>query len=212
MDNIKKNRNNDPYKFNNAAISCIIIFVFIPSIFPILMNIGKFIDNILPMFLYLFLGAPSSSSNFNICKVLNASDSAGGENAKDRKGIYIISYFLINLFFGSLTLFNYTREKRVKAVMGFGIFFVIYNFFKMAAICMSLLSKDSDFANVSDSAIKNNLFNNAYQNDYGSSIENQNNSINNNSNNYNNNNFNNNMSNNAGNNNNYENNIDNDYE
>jgi hypothetical protein len=214
MDNIKKNRNHDPYKFNNAAISCIIIFVFIPSIFPILMNIGKFIVNIVPMILYLFLGAPSSSSNFNICKILNASDSAGGVNSKDRKGIYIISYFLINLFFGSLTLFNYTREKRVKAVMGFGIFFVIYNFFKMAAICMSLLSKASEITNASDSAIKNNLFNNAYQNNYGSSIENnQNNSINNNSTNYNNNNFNNNMSNNASNNNNnYENSIDNDYE
>ena len=201
MDNIKKNRNHDPYKFNNAAISCIIIFVFIPSIFPILMNIGKFIVNIVPMILYLFLGAPSSSSNFNICKILNASDSAGGVNSKDRKGIYIISYFLINLFFGSLTLFNYTREKRVKAVMGFGIFFVIYNFFKMAAICMSLSSKASEITNASDSAIKNNLFNNAYQNNYGSGMDNQSNSINNNNNN-----------NNMSNNNEYPSNIDNAYD
>ena len=210
MDNIKKNRNHDPYKFNNAAISFIIIFIFIPSIFPILMNIGKFIDNILPMFLYLFLGAPSSSSNFNICKILNASDSAGGYNIKERKGVYIISFFLTNLFFGSLTLYNYTREKRVKAVMGFGIFYLIYNFFKMAAICMSLLSKDSDVANVSEPAIKKNLFNNAYQNKYGSGMENQNNSINNNSNNSNN--FNNNITNNMSNNNGYGNNIDNDFE
>ena len=207
MDNIKKNKKDDDYKFNNGAISCIIIFIFIPSFCPILMNIGKFIDNIAPMFLYLFLGAPSSSSNFNICKILNASDSAGGENIKERKGVYIIYFFLANLFFGSLTLYNNTREKRVKAVMGFGVFFLIYNFFKMAAICMSLLSKDSDVANVSDSAIKNNLFNNAYQNNYGSGMENQNNSINNNSNN-----FNNNMSNNASNNNEYGNNIDNEYE
>ena len=205
MDNIKKNRENDPYKFNDAAISCIIIFTFIPSILPIIMNMGKFFDNILPMCLYLFLGAPSSSSNFNICKILNASDSSGGINIKERKGVYIISFFLINLFFGSLTLYNNTRKKRVEAVMGFGIFYVIYNFFKMMAICMSLLSKDSDVANVSDSAIKNNLFNNAYQNNYGSSMENQNNSINNNSNN------NNNISNNI-NNNNYGNNIENDYE
>ena len=205
MDNIKKNRENDPYKFNDAAISCIIIFTFIPSILPIIMNMGKFFDNILPMCLYLFLGAPSSSSNFNICKILNASDSSGGINIKERKGVYIISFFLINLFFGSLTLYNNTRKKRVEAVMGFGIFYVIYNFFKMMAICMSLLSKDSDVANVSDSAIKNNLFNNAYQNNYGSSMENQNNSINNNSNN------NNNISNNVSNNN-YGNNIENDYE
>ena len=205
MDNIKKNRENDPYKFNDAAISCIIIFTFIPSILPIIMNMGKFFDNILPMCLYLFLGAPSSSSNFNICKILNASDSSGGINIKERKGVYIILFFLINLFFGSLTLYNNTRKKRVEAVMGFGIFYVIYNFFKMMAICMSLLSKDSDVANVSDSAIKNNLFNNAYQNNYGSSMENQNNSINNNSNN------NNNISNNVSNNN-YGNNIENDYE
>ena len=202
MDNIKKNRNHDPYEFNNAAISCIIIFVFIPSIAPILLNIGKFIDNILPMFLYLFLGAPSSSSNFNICKILNASDSAGGDSIKERKGVYIISFFLINIFFGSLTLFNYTREKRVKGVMGLGILYLIYNFFKMAAIIMSLLSKDSEVASVSDSAIKNNLFNNAYQNKYESGTDNQSNSINNNSNN---NNFSNNMSNNYE----YGNNIDN---
>ena len=201
MDNIKKNRNNDPYKFNNAAISCIIIFVFIPSFIPILMNIGKFLDNILPMFLYLFLGAPSSSSNFNICKILNASDSAGGDNIKERKGVYIISFFLINIFFGSLTLYNYTREKRVKAVMGFGILYLIYNFFKMAAIILSLLKKDSEVADVSDSAIKNNLFNNAYQNNYGSGMDNQSNSINNNNNN-----------NNMSNNNEYPSNIDNAYD
>ena len=207
MDNIKKNKNHDPYKFNNAAISCIIIFIFIPSILPIMMNASKFINNLVPMLLYLVLGAPSSTSNFQICKILNASDASGGKNIKERKGIYIISFFLINLFFGSLTLYNYTREKRVKAVMGFGIFYLIYNFFKMIAICMSLLSKDSDVSNVTDTAIKNNLFNNNYQNNYGSSsVDNQNNSINNNSNN------NNNMSNNMSNNNQYAENIDNDYE
>ena len=208
MDNIKKNRKEDPYKFNNAAISCIIIFIFIPSILPIIMNITKYIENLVPMILYLFLGSPSSSSNFNICKILNASDASGGENMKERKGIYIISFFLINLFFGSLTLYNYNREKRVKTVMGLGIFYLIYNFFKMAAIVMSLLSKDSDIANVSDSAIRNNLFNNVYQNNYGSGIENQNNSINNNSNN----NYNNNSNNVSNNNNYYGNNIDNDFE
>ena len=207
MDNIKKNRNLDPYKFNNAAISCIIIFIFIPSILPIMMNASKFINNLVPMLLYLVLGAPSSTSNFQICKILNASDASGGRNIKERKGIYIISFFLINLFFGSLTLYNYTREKRVKAVMGFGIFYLIYNFFKMIAICMSLLSKDSDVSKVTDTAIQNNLFNNNYQNNYGSSsIDNQNNSINNNSNN------NNNMSNNMSNNNEYAENIDNDYQ
>ena len=212
MDNIKKNRKNDAYKFNNAAISCIIIFIFIPSILPIFMNITKFIENIVPMVLYLFLGAPSSSSNFNICKILNASDSSGGDNVKERKGVYIISFFLINIFFGSLTLYNYTREKRVEAVMGFGIFYLIYNFFKMAAIILSLISKDSDIANVSDSAIKNNLFNNAYQNNYGSGPASQNNSINNNSNNFSNNNSNNNNISNNMNNDYNENNIDNDYE
>ena len=212
MDNIKKNKKGDPYKFNKAAISCIIIFTFIPSILPMIMNIGKFLNNILNMMLYLFLGAPLSSSGFKICKILNASDSSGGKNIKERKGIYIISFFLINIFFGSLTFYNYTREKRVNAVMGFGIFYLIYNFFKMIAIVMSLLRKESEDTNVSDSAIRNNLFNNLYQNNYGSNMENQNNSINNNSNNNNFNNDNNNMSNNASNNNGDGNNIDNDYE
>ena len=206
MDQINKNKIKDPYKFNKAAISLIIIFTFIPSIIPMIMKINKYTQNLLPMLLYLLLGAPSSSSNYNICKILNASDTSGGNNIKEKKGIYIISYFLINLFFGSLTLYNYTRQRRVEAVMGFGIFYLIYNFFKMSAIILSLLKKESDSMNVSDSAIKNNLYNNAYQNKFGSEIENQNNSINNN--NDNNSNNNNNSSNNNNNYNDYGSNID----
>ena len=71
----------------------------------------------------------------------------------------------------------------------------------MAAIILSLLKKDSEVADVSDSAIKNNLFNNAYQNNYGSGMDNQSNSINNNNNN-----------NNMSNNNEYPSNIDNAYD
>ena len=186
MDNINKNKKNDTYKFNKAAISLIIIFTFIPSIIPILIKSGKFVQNIVPMILYLFLGAPSSSSIFNICKILNASDSSGGSNAKEKKGVYIIVYFLINLFFGAMTFYNYNRQRRVDAVMGFGIFYMIYNLFKMIAIMLSLLNKDSDSTDVSNSAIKNNLFSNVYQNKFGSEIANQSNSINNNSDNNNN--------------------------
>ena len=208
MDNINKNKIKDPYKFNKAAISFIIIFTFIPSIIPILLKASKFTSNFVPMILYLFLGAPSSSSNFNICKILNASDASGGINIKEKKGIYILAYFLINLFFGSLTLYNYTRQRRVEAVMGFGIFYLIYNFFKMSAIILSLFSKESDSINVSETAIKNNLFNNAYQNKFGS----QNSSINNNSENASNNNNNSNYNGSSINNNNndYASNIDND--
>ncbi len=58
-----------------------------------MMNANKFINNLVPMLLYLVLGAPSSTSNFQICKILNASDASGGKNIKERKGIYIISFF-----------------------------------------------------------------------------------------------------------------------
>ena len=85
-----------------------------------------------------------------------------------------------------MTFYNYNRQRRVDAVMGFGIFYMIYNLFKMIAIMLSLFNKDSDINDVSNPAIKNNLFSNVYQNKSGSEIANQSNSINNNSDNNNN--------------------------
>ena len=176
MDNVKKNKKNDPYKFNTAAITCIIIFTFIPGILPILLKIKIVFENIVNMLLYLILGAPSSSSNFYIAKILNACDAPGGNNIKERKGIVIIIYFLTNLFFGSLTFFNYTRKKRVEAVMGFGILYLIYNFIKTIAITLSIINGDKKVylpANIEEEI----------RNSFGQKKEDYNNSYNNNSNN-----------------------------
>ena len=140
MDNIKKNKDKNPYKFNTAAITCIIIFTFIPAISPMLLRISKVFENFVEMLLYLILGAPSSSSFFHISKILNAGEMSGGYQIKERKGIIILAYVLINLFFGSMTFFNYNRQKRVDAVMGFGIFYLIYTFFKCLAISINLIS------------------------------------------------------------------------
>ena len=140
MDNINKNKNHDEYEFNKAAISCIIIFTFIPYIIPMILKIGLISSKILNMLTYIVLGASCSSSNFLIAQIWNASDTAGGSNLEERKSVTLILFFLYNLFFGFLTAFNYTREKRANSVMGLGIIFLIYNFVRIMAIVCKILS------------------------------------------------------------------------
>ena len=139
MDNINKNKNYDEYKFNKAAISCIIIFTFIPYILPMIIKFGLISSKILNMLTYIGLGASCSSSNFLMAEIWNASDTAGGSVLEERKSITLILFFLYNLFFGFLTAFNYTRKKRANSVMGLGIIFLIYNFFKIMAIVCKIL-------------------------------------------------------------------------
>ena len=140
MDNINKNKNHDEYKFNKAAISCIIIFTFIPYIIPMILKVGLISSKFLNMLTYIVLGASCSSSNFLIALIWNASDTAGGSNLEERKSVTLILFFLYNLFFGFLTAFNYTREKRANSVMGLGIIFLIYNFVRIMAIVCKILS------------------------------------------------------------------------
>ena len=140
MDNINKNKNHDEYEFNKAAISFIIIFTFIPYIIPMILKIGLISSKILNMLTYIVLGASCSSSNFLIAQIWNASDTAGGNNLEERKSVTLILFFLYNLFFGFLTAFNYTREKRANSVMGLGIIFLIYNFVRIMAIVCKILS------------------------------------------------------------------------
>ena len=140
MDNINKNKNHDEYEFNKAAISCIIIFTFIPYIIPMILKVGLISSKLLNMLTYIVLGASCSSSNFLIAQIWNASDTAGGNNLEERKSVTLILFFLYNLFFGFLTAFNYTREKRANSVMGLGIIFLIYNFVRIMAIVCKILS------------------------------------------------------------------------
>ena len=134
MDNINKNRNNDEYKFNKAAISCIIIFTFIPYIIPMLINFSTITSKFVNLLTYIGLGASCSSSNFLIAQIWNASDTSGGNQLEERKSIVLIIFFLYNLFFGFLTAYNYTRRRRANCVMGLGILFLIYNFMRTLAI------------------------------------------------------------------------------
>ena len=155
MDKVNKNKTGDSYKFNTAAHVCIILFTFIPAICPMIIKNNIIIENIVPMLLYLVLGAPSSTSTFNIAKVVNSSDaSGGGVYIKEKKGILIIVYLLSNLFFGSLTFYNYNRQKRVDAVMGLGIFYLLYNFFKTIAIVINLMT-NNQFKTNNDQEIRN---------------------------------------------------------
>ena len=142
MDNINKNRNNDSdYKFNKAAISCIIIFIFIPYIIPMLLNISLITPKIVHMFVYIGLGASCSSSNFLMAQLWNAPETSGGTQIEERKSIVLIFFFLYNLFFGFLGVYNYNRERKAKCVMGLGIMFLIYNFFRCMAIIARILGR-----------------------------------------------------------------------
>ena len=142
MDNINKNKNHDEYKFNKSAITCIIIFTFIPYIIPMVYKNGLFASNILNMLTYICLGASCSTSNFLMAEIWNAPDTAGGNQIEERKSITLILFFLYNLFFGFLAAYNSTRRKRANCVMGFGIMFLIYNFIKIMAIICKILGKN----------------------------------------------------------------------
>ena len=144
MDNVKKNKTNNEYKFNNAAISCIIVFTLVPYILPMLLRLGPISSNFFNMLIYIGLGAPSSTSNFLMAQIWNASDTSGGNEIDERKSVVLIAFFLSNLFFGSLTFFNYTRRKRVVCIMGFGIFYLIYNFFKVMGIICNILGSNDE--------------------------------------------------------------------
>ena len=141
MDNIKKGKNISltPYKFNSAACACLIVFTFIIGILPIIFKIPQVSKNIVQMLIYLFLGAPSSTSNFLIAKIFRAPETSGGQFKEEKKGLTIICFFLSNLFFGSLGFFNYDTKKRANCVMGLAIFYLIYLFFKIIGITFSLL-------------------------------------------------------------------------
>ena len=139
MDKINKNKNEDEYKFNKAAISCIIIFTFIPYIIPMIIKFDLFSSKILNMLTYIGLGASCSTSNFLMAEIWNATDTAGGSQLEERKSITLIFFFLYNLFFGFLAAYNNTRRKRANCVMGLGILFLIYNFIKIMAIIGKLL-------------------------------------------------------------------------
>ena len=141
MDNIKKGK--DPmfslYKFNTAGCACLIIFTFLIGIIPIILKIN-IISKFFPhMFIYLFLGAPSSTSNFLIAKLWKAPETSGGQFLEERKGITILLFFLSNLFFGFLCFFNYTRKLRANCVMGLAIFHLLYLVSKIIAILFPLI-------------------------------------------------------------------------
>ena len=104
-----------------------------------IIKFGLISSKILNMLTYIGLGASCSSSNFLMAEIWNASDTAGGSVLEERKSITLILFFLYNLFFGFLTAFNYTRKKRANSVMGLGIIFLIYNFFKIMAIVCKIL-------------------------------------------------------------------------
>ena len=139
MDNINKNKDNDNYKFNKGAITCIIIFTFIPYIIPMIIKFNLITSKIVNLLTYIGLGASCSTSNFLMAKIWNASDTAGGIQTEERKSILLIVFFLYNLFFGFLTAYNYTRKRRANSVMGLGIIFLIYNFMRTLAIIGKIL-------------------------------------------------------------------------
>ena len=163
MDNIKKKKlfgfkldYGEFYGFNNAAAGCLITFTFVFAILPMLLRINMITKNIVPMLLYLVLGAPISTSNLLMAKIWNAPGEPGGKNVDDRKGIFILFFFLFNLFFGFLSAYIYDRKLRANCVMGLAIFYLIYLAFKVLGILLSLIS-NPDIKKISSNSTKNKL-------------------------------------------------------
>ncbi len=145
MNNIKKNKNLDKYKFNKIAISLLIIFNFIFGILPMFFSIGKILENIVNMIFYLFLGSPSSNSVFLMSYLFNASYKSGGIKLGDKNGFFLLVFFLSNIFFGSLIFFLTNRSKRVNCVLILSIIFTVYNFVKQISIVLRILIYEKKF-------------------------------------------------------------------
>ena len=145
--NINKRPEIPEYKFNKLAASLIIILTFIPYIIPMLIKSSTIGRNIVPMILYLFLGATNSTTKFNMAKIWNASDTSGGKKLDQKKSLFIIIYLCFNIFIGSLSFYNNGKGKRVKCVMAFGIMFLVYNFFRTIAILIKLMCKKEESFN-----------------------------------------------------------------
>ena len=136
------------YKFNKAAASVLIILSFIIYIIPMILKATVIGNNFFSMLLYLLLGASCSTSNFNIAKIWNASDTSGGKYLEAKKSVCIIIHLCFNLFFGSLSFYNTNRKKRANCIMGFGIMFLIYSFFRTLAIIVKMTcNKEESFDN-----------------------------------------------------------------
>ena len=142
------NKENDEpnYKFNKSAISLIIIFTFIPYIIPFILYMGVIGNNIVPMIMYLFLGATSSTTIFNVAKVWNAPDTAGGNKLDYRKSILITFYLGSNLFVGGTSFYMNGRKKRANCLMVLGIIFLIYNFVRTLAVLIKFLCHNEKHA------------------------------------------------------------------
>ena len=144
MDNIKKKKGNpldekgEVYTFNIAALVCLLIFTFLLSILPMILKISEITNNIAQMFMYLILGAPSSTSNFLIAKIWRAPETMGGNYSEERKGLTVISFLLFNLFFGFISFYLFDRKSRATCVMALAISYLIYLFFKILAIILTL--------------------------------------------------------------------------
>ena len=155
MNNVKKNKNNDRYKFSNTAISLLIILNFTFGILPMIFLIEKIIPNIVNMLLYLIFGAPSSNSVFLMAFLFNSTDHSGGNKIEEQNGFMIIIFFIFNLFFEGLIFFNTDRTQRVKAVLILSITFTIYNFFKQLGIILRIFTVGNKLQNIIQN--KNNL-------------------------------------------------------
>ena len=143
MHHVKKNKSHNRYKFNKTAISLLIILTFVFAIFPMIFGLGKIISNIVNMLLYLVLGASPANSVFLMSYLFNSSDGVGKQSINERKGLLILIFYLFNLFFGSLVMFNTDRTSRVNTVLILAIIYCCYNFFKIIAIVLKMLSDDN---------------------------------------------------------------------
>ena len=140
---IKKNKNHNRYKFKKTAIIFLMILIILPAFLPILFKINKIVTNILGMIYYLIIGVPTTNSIILMGTLFNAPDSSGGNDAYDKKSLFIFVFYLFNIFFGHLILYMQDRTSRVNCVMILAIIFCVYNFIKIVGIIMNILFSEN---------------------------------------------------------------------
>lgn len=140
MDNVNKNKTNDPYEFNTAAIVLLILLNVIFGIVPMLLNIRGLIHHIGDMFIYFFIGCANYSSLFLMHSIFNSNEAQGAllcDSNKNRKGFILMAFVFANALFGFIIFGMIDRTSRVNCILALAITYTIYNFFKMMAIVIN---------------------------------------------------------------------------
>ena len=140
---IKRNKNNDDYKFKSipfiVLVSLNIVFYLTPLFFHIKVVIKSFLSGIK----FFCISLPGILSVFKFHSLINCLDLYGQSiftksdskrKINERKKMLILLFFISNAAFGFIAYFLTNRTRRVTFIFISGILFTIFNGLKVIAI------------------------------------------------------------------------------